>query len=384
MLCRRFDDENFTSYFGRIMQLKDISWKIFTIIDEIQLFSSNKMIIACDSGAKDDNIGSFGISVSKGHTIVARINEKIPSMYGLLTSYRSECSGILGTLQFTQLLHDYAVTNNLHMNETITIICDNKSTVKTVINMLRFKITLKQYYSLDIDILLEIIQIINNLKSNNIKIILEHIESHQDRTTNELSYKAVLNIDADRLATKGLTLSETNYKMYSSSKAMLYIDNKPVTANHRQNLRDAYHSIQLNEYFWKKYQWSELDVKDIWWSIHGKSMSCFTLDQQTTLNKYIHRRLPCNQRENLYYSYNEAVCYNCKNEVETQDHMIQCIEGEDRIKLKKKYLRDLTILLINNDTDDTVLRIINECIHEWIHNKEIPPLDEITDNPSIR
>jgi hypothetical protein len=85
------DDENFTSYIGRIMQLKDISWKNFTIIDEIQLFSSNEMIIACDSGAKDDNIGSFGISVSKGHTIVARINEKIPSIYGLLMSYRSEC-----------------------------------------------------------------------------------------------------------------------------------------------------------------------------------------------------------------------------------------------------------------------------------------------------
>jgi hypothetical protein len=126
-----------------------------------------------------------------------------------------------------------------------------------------------------------------------------------------------------------------HFIMHPTNKAMLLIDDKPVTANHRQNLRDAYHSIQLKEYFWSKYQWSELDVKDIWWSIHGKSMSCFTINQQTTLNKYIHRRLPCNQRENLYYAYIEPVCYNCKQEVETQDHVIQCNEREERINMKK-------------------------------------------------
>jgi hypothetical protein len=97
-------------------------------------------------------------------------------------------------------------------------------------------------------------------------------------------------------------------------------------------------------------------------------MSCFTIDQQTTLNKYIHRRLPCNQRENHYYSYVEPICYSCKNGIETQDHLIHCHEGEERINLKKKFLRDLSILLINNDTDDNVRRVINECVYAWIYN----------------
>jgi hypothetical protein len=84
----------------------------------------------------------------------------------------------------------------------------------------------------------------------------------------------------------------------------------------------------------------------------------------------------------LYYSYIEVNCYNCKNHVETQDHILQCEHGEDRNNLKKKYLRDLNILLVNNDTHDTVRRIINECVYSWLYNKEIPSLDDITDNPS--
>jgi hypothetical protein len=62
--------------------------------------------------------------------------------------------------------------------------------------------------------------------------------------------------------------------------------------------------------------------------------------------------------------------------------VIQCNEGEERLNVKKKYLRDLSITLINNDTDDNVRRIINECVYAWIYNKEIPLLDDIIDNPS--
>jgi hypothetical protein len=247
--------------------------------------------------------------------IVATIQAKIPTIYNAITSYRSECSGILGTLQFILLMHEYATTKNPHMNETITIVCDKKSAIDNVISMLKYKPTLK-HYSADIDIIQEIIQKIYFLKSQKINIILEHIKGHQDRLTTDVSFKALLNIDADRLASEGLNMDNHHFIMHPTNKAMLFIDDKPVTANHRQNLRDAYHSIQLKVYFWKKYQWSEFDVKDIWWSIHGKSMSCFTIDQQTTLNKYIHRRLPCNQRENLYYTYIEPVCYNCRQEVE--------------------------------------------------------------------
>jgi hypothetical protein len=244
-------------------------------------------------------------------------------------------------------------------------------------------LTLKQYYGTDMDIIQEILMKFKSLSNQGIELILEHIKGHQDRSSNEnLSYKAHLNIEADRLATAGLYMEEKTYSRLPSNKAMLFIDDKPVTSHHRQEMREAYHAIQLKEYFWDKYRWSDLDVKDIWWSINGKAMSSFTLDQQTTLNKYIHRRLPCNQRENLYYSYIEAICYNCKNDIETQDHIFQCKIGDERNCITKKYLRELNILLINNDTNDDVRRIINDCVYAWLNNQQIRRLEDIVDNPS--
>jgi hypothetical protein len=165
-----------------------------------------------------------------------------------------------------------------------------------------------------------------------------------------------------------------------STNAMLYIEGRPVTGNHRQHLRDAYHSIPLNELYRKKYGWSVNDTNNIWWTIHGKAMSCFTLDEQTTLNKYIHRRLPCNHRENIYYPYHDPLCQNCKEEIETQDHILRCNANEERNKIKKKYLRDLHITLVNNNTDNIVRRIIMECTYAWLNNQDLPALENITDD----
>jgi hypothetical protein len=108
--------------------------------------------------------------VLKDEVIVATIQAKIPTIFNAITSYRSECSGILGTLQFIMLIHEYATTKNLHMNETITIVCDNKSAIDNVINMLKYKPTLKHYNSADIDIIQEIHKIIYFRKSQKINI----------------------------------------------------------------------------------------------------------------------------------------------------------------------------------------------------------------------
>jgi hypothetical protein len=374
---------SFQQYIDKKKVNSNVIWDNIECEEDHILLENAEMIIACDGGAIENHSGSFGIVVSKNETIVAKIKARLPDIYGNFTSYRSECSGILGSLQLIKLMLTYTGIIDRVMNGKITIICDNKSAVDNINYMLRYKLTLKQYYGPDMDLVQEILVLMQEVRKCSITIVLEHIKGHQDRSSQEnLSHKAILNIEADRLATAGLSMNETTYKILPNNEAMLFIDNKPVTSHHRQSMRDAYHSIQLKEYFWDKYRWSSRDVNDIWWSIHGKAVSCFTLDQQTTLNKYIHRRLPCNHRENMYYSYIEAICYNCNNNIETQDHIFQCTSGDERNNLKKKYLRELNILLVNNDTDDTVRRIINECVYAWLYNKEIPAIDDIIDHPS--
>jgi hypothetical protein len=60
-----FEDEDFSSFINRSINPKQVSWSQFFIIDEHQLFGNTDMTIACDGGAKDNILGSFGISVSK-------------------------------------------------------------------------------------------------------------------------------------------------------------------------------------------------------------------------------------------------------------------------------------------------------------------------------
>jgi hypothetical protein len=136
----------------------------------------------------------------------------------------------------------------------VTIICDNKSAVDNINYMKRFRLTLKQYYGSDMDIIQEILIKLKSLSNQGIDLTLEHIKGHQDRSNYEnLSYKAQLNIEADRLATAGLYMEEKTYSLLPNNKAMLFIDDKPVTSQHRQEMREAYHAIQLKEYFWGKY-----------------------------------------------------------------------------------------------------------------------------------
>jgi hypothetical protein len=120
----------------------------------------------------------------------------------------------------------------------------------------------------------------------------------------------------------------------------------------------------------------------MWWDIYSPAMNNFTLSEQTMLHKFTHRRLACNHCENLYYEYHDPLCYCCKIEIETQDHIITCTLDETRQGLKLKYCKDLSKIMINTNTDDNLRRVICECTRAWINGKEIPSIEELTDNPS--
>jgi hypothetical protein len=127
-----------TQTFGDFMKNKqaDSVWSEIKIIDEELLFNNdnedNKLVIACDGGARDEQIGSFGIVIAKCETPVTKITARIPQIHGQTHSYRSECYGILGAIQFIDHMFQYAEDKNLKHADDTLIICDNKSAVDNI------------------------------------------------------------------------------------------------------------------------------------------------------------------------------------------------------------------------------------------------------------
>jgi hypothetical protein len=148
-----------------IKQKVDTSYKIWDdieIYDEHLLIHATNIVIACDGGSKDDKIGTIGIVMSADETIVLKLKAKIPDIFGKMTSYRSECYGIMGSLHLLSILQDYKLMRNMDTRYNIKIHCDNKAAVDNINYLSKQKITLKQHYSSDMDVIMECI---NNIKN---------------------------------------------------------------------------------------------------------------------------------------------------------------------------------------------------------------------------
>jgi hypothetical protein len=82
----------------------------------------------------------------------------------------------------------------------------------------------------------------------------EHVKGHQTSKTNQLPFKAQLNNYTDSLATKALQLPTKDTTTWEQfPRAVLYIDNKPVTANHDAIIRKKFLSTRIRNYYQTKY-----------------------------------------------------------------------------------------------------------------------------------
>jgi hypothetical protein len=68
--------------------------------------------------------------------------------------------------------------------------------------------------------------------------------------------------------------------------------------------------------------------------------------------------------------------------IETQDHVILCNTNESRKAYKINLIKDISKMMINNNTHDDLQRVICACLNAYIHGREIPTMNELADNPS--
>jgi hypothetical protein len=107
-----------------------------------------------------------------------------------------------------------------------------------------------------------------------------------------------------------------------------------------------------------------------------------TEGQRTTYLKFIHDRLPCNQRENKYYQYKSPMCLVCTNEIESNDHILRCTKCQERTKSRKKYIEQLQRIMTKMGTNTTTTRVIIAHLRVWLGDTTGPKLVEVAQEAS--
>jgi hypothetical protein len=356
-----------------------------TIIDEAFLKDQQYAMInlCCDGGAKLQQ-GSIGIVLQCNQRIVMRISSRIPEGYEDPNSHRCECFGLLMSVHLISLIQDYIklVHKQILCPQSIHVYCDNKSSVDTINKLQRRKITLKEQWSANMDLIQYTIFVMQNIRNNNGTINISYIEGYQDRNNNRVHGMAVLNVEADKCATIGLNKTKVKQLRLPTDKAILIMQGKKVSANYKSHLRDIFSATQLHEYYTQKYSWSHETIKNIWWDAHGLAIESFGAGQRATALKIIHGRIACNKRESVYYKFRSPLCYTCGVDIEDTCHIIQCKKCPERQKLRRKFvmeLRDkLTILGTNADT----IQILTTHVSAWLNQTKFQNVQEMVPDAS--
>jgi hypothetical protein len=336
------------------------------------------IIQICSDGGVRDHTAAFGMVFSLNYNIISTAGMKLVTEYSGISSHRCEAFGLLSALIIYNRYQEYLVFfigTRRHVQPKF--FCDNEALVNTINKFKYSSIPTKFFYSADADIIREILNIINNLGKNEENVLIKHVKGHQDRGISVLNYDAVLNIEADHIATNALRNTVTMDECeLPSTKATLWINGLRVSSNHTKHLRDAYQGKKLMEHLKKSNKWNNSTYNSIWWDIHGIGLKSLHVGERTTIQKYLQKRLPSNKRENTYYGYISPYCKKC-GEIETQIHILQCQECATRISLKDTYIRTLTQFLESSRLDESTIRVIIANVRAWVTNTRPPALRTI-------
>jgi ribonuclease HI len=248
-------------------------------------------ITICSDGGAKDGIGSFGIINRIQGINVIEFHNRIPKSYENANSYRSEAMGILVTVKLLELVHIYS--QSMPHPHRIHIICDNEAVVNSINKLRNKKPTLRQHYYSNMDVSRAIFIHLRYLKKRwHCSVLVHHVRGHQNEHKKILLPDEQLNTEADKLATNGLSKKKVENLNLPGDRIKLFVNDQQVTSHFTRTLRNNFHSFEMYKYFQEKYNWTSLSMEQIWWEVHGKAL------KRTTIQKFLHERLPCNYREN--------------------------------------------------------------------------------------
>ena len=133
-----------------------------------------------------------------------------------------------------------------------------------------------------------------------IRPIIEWVESHQNEHNEEKKLKldALLNIEADALATEGLKNSILKQKvpMDPDTYVQVHIDNKTITRDLKRIIRKVTKIAPLMRYYKNRFDWDGTTCKRIDWEIFGCAYKARIKKKFGWTNKYHLKQLPTGER----------------------------------------------------------------------------------------
>jgi hypothetical protein len=141
--------------------------------------------------------------------------------------------------------------------------------------------------------------------------------------------------------------------------AELIINNKKVSSDLTTNIRSAYATPKLWEYYQDKFNWTQECIQSIDWTSHGNALNTLRSRQKKTIIQFNHCWLPLNTSHSLQATDTARLCPYCTQTDETHQHYLSCNHPttkhtwstniqqlQDRIQKYNKHLNKIIIKLI--------------------------------------
>jgi hypothetical protein len=296
------------------------------------------LFIVTDGGDTDGS-GYFGwVIASDTHTLYEGSGLS-PGNQEQNESLRSESTGFLAVLRF--MLHYQTYYNVKFENCKKIHYCDNSSLVSRSPSIYRSAPTSSfEYLKADYDVQMQIIQTIHAI---GIELPTLHVHGHQDKNTesNNLTYEATLNIEADLLATRAWQHHYKHHEHvhYPASQCTLYINKLAVNRSYRAYLRRAYASHDTREYLMDKFKWDQSQCERIDWYSHATAIKNLPHNQLRFVQRFIIDWLPVNNRMHQRDRAPSNLCGLCERDIETERHFLHCIQNKHSIEVLNESLR---------------------------------------------
>jgi hypothetical protein len=278
-------------------------------------------LVVCSNRACDLHKGAASHGVVLASSLlqqeVATISGLVDGHPALVTSYRSELSGIVAALYLVyRLCQFYNITTG-----TMKFYCDNKGALSNAFKPIKAGIT--PYFDADHD-LIEVAQ--SMLQLIPVLIATEWVKGHYSGNNRE--YKHDLNDSADRLAgdyqrcqyphrTIRQPVAPPDYRI------RLLHDMSVMTSKVASTLAVSLHDTPIVAHILRKTGWTQLIFERVHWDAHERAFCQLPRYSQHSMAKLIHSLANTNRQNNLYYE-DSSLCPICHEAEETMRHVLTC------------------------------------------------------------
>ena len=213
------------------------------------IINKTPLLISTDGSKTTTKCGGSWVIATTTKEIIASGPIPIYGQQKDIHSYRTEVYASLAVLLF---LRYYAEYYSVTVQNKVVAICDNKGYVNKLNYLLDNPKSIASIHKMnESEALILILQNVPNDFS------ITNIAAHRDDNTNygDLSMNAQLNVDADYLATKNITLPLNQH--LESQPFALYMNGKYIHANISKDIRARSHEKEARLFLRNKYKWNE-------------------------------------------------------------------------------------------------------------------------------